>query len=521
LAKLFGFEIKAGKEEKPSALALPEPKLSDGALEMLPFGQSYNWGTSFDFDPPQDEIKLVTKYREVSLQPEFQKAIDDVINEAFDYGEKNTPVVLNLDNLPDEVSKSTKEKILEEYETVLRLLNFKQDAYQIFRRWYIDGRLYYQKIIDVANPSKGLTELRYVDPRRIRKIRQRKKSKNNQSDQSIQTVGVEVGVDYDEFYLYNPMGISPVNPQGIPITLDSISYIHSGLFSVDNKTVLSHLHQAIRWFNCLRQLEDSVVIYRLVRAPERRVFNVEVGDLPPRIAEQHVDQAIKKFRKKLSFDPSTGEVAEQKRFMTMQEDFWFPKRNGEGTEVTQLPGGQSLGQMDDVDYFKRKLYEALGVPISRLDPTSTWNAGRSSEITRDELKFTKFVNRLQLRFNGLFDDLLRAQLLLKKIIKEPEWKIIQPNLHYDYQQDNFFSELKWSEIFQNRFNMLENGSQFVGKFFTIRWIQENVLRMSEEEIDEMNREMDEERSSGIYQVTGLEQPLEMPPEDPPPAGPPR
>lgn len=486
--KLFGFQITRDVEEENKS-ALPEPKVADGALEVDGYGSSYLYSTTFDFAVPADENKLITKYRDLALQPEFDRAIDDIVNEFFSYESNEAPITLNLDNV--KMSDGIKEKIIKEFETLMNLLNFKENGYEIFRRWYIDGRLYYQMILNTKDQQKkGIKELRYIDPRKIRKVRQRK------TDKPVNHVqGVEMGVETKEFYIYNPHGISHQNPTGIPLQKDSIAYIHSGLLSKDNRTVLSYIHKAIKFFNCLRQLEDSLVIYRIVRAPERRVFNIEVGDLPPRKAEEHVENEIKKFRKKLSFDPSSGNVNENKQYLTMLEDFWFPKRDGRGTDITSLQAGANLGEIEDVEYFKKKLYEALNVPYTRLDSQNTFNLGRGGEITRDELKFTMFISRLRKKFNGLFNELLKTQLLLKGIINEKEWNKIWQKIDYDYQSNNYFSELKQSDIWQNRFNMMNDASQNVGKFFSKLWIQQNILKLTKEEIDEMDKEIDKERKA--------------------------
>ncbi len=493
MVELFGWEFKKSQAAKKNEneTALPEPKSNDGSLDIsndYGFGGAYGFGNNLlDYEAPQDEIKLVTKYRDLSGQSEIMRAIDDIINEAFSYDEDTYPVKLNITD--EALSEATKKKIYDEFEYILGLLNFDSDAYEVFRRWYVDGRIYYQKIIDPNQPSKGIKQLRYIDPRKIRKIRKRKGKPQNQQ---TQVQGVEVGVEYEEYYVYNPKGINQANPTGLKISLDAITFVHSGLFTKDNKTILSYIHQAIRFYNSLRNLEDAVVIYRLTRAPERRVFNVEAGQLPPNTAKEYLQNLMNKFRKKLSFDPITGEVLEQKRFLSMQEDFWFLKRDGKGTTVDILSGGQTLGELTDVEYFKKKLYESLNVPISRMDASQGFSIGRPSEITRDELKFSKFVSRLRKRFSHLFDDMLRTQLILKKIVTPEDWNRISKTLHYDFIEDNKFTELKDTEIYANRFNTLAIVAPQLGVFVSKKWAKVNVLRMTDEEIDEMQKEMDEE-----------------------------
>ena len=490
--KLFGFELVRSKDNNQiiAKTALPEPNQTDGSIEIGPYGVGnfYGYGANFEYEAIEDEVSLITKYRELSLQPEFEKAIDDIVNEAFAYDEDTLPVELNLDSV--NLSDSIKEKIRTEFEDILMLLDFKNNAYDMFKKWYVDGRLYYQVIIDEKSPKKGILGLKYIDPRKIRKVR-KKKVKKPEIEQ-----GIEIGLEFDEYYVYNPKGINHNNITGMNITKDAIVFIHSGVFSRNNKTIYSHLHKGIRLFNILRQLEDSIVIYRLSRAPERRVFNVEVGDLPRQKAEQYLRELIDKFRKKLTYDPLSGEVAEQKRIMSMQEDFWFPKRDGRGTSVDVLQSGQNLGEMEDVDYFRRKLYEALNVPITRLDSSTNFNLGRSSEITRDELKFSKFVTRLRKRFSSLFDGVLGKQLVLKKILSQKEWDDIIADVNYDFKEDNFFTELKWSEILQNRFNNLRDIDSYIGSFLSKKWVQQNILQMTEDEIQEMNEQIEEEKKDG-------------------------
>lgn len=484
--KLFGYEFNVGKpQDAKTVLRLPEDQNMDGALDIEPVSGFYTYGTSFEYDY-KDETELITKYRELSQQPEFERAIDSIVNEAFAYDDDVFPVELKFDE-GSEVPRNVQKKIGEEFETVLNLLNFKSQSFDVFKRWYVDGRLFYQKVVDEKKSKNGIVELKYLDPRKIRKIRKRKLKGREAAINSI-----DVNPEYEEFYLYNPKGITRDNPQGIPMTMDSIVYIHSGILSRNNKTVLSHMHKAIKFFNALRNVEDAVVIYRLTNSVERRVFNVEIGDLPASQAKAYLHDTINKFRKKSSYDPVSGEVVEQKRFLTMLEDFWFPKREGKGTTVENLQAGQNLGELEDVEYFKKKLYESLNVPLSRLDPTNQFSLGRSTEISREEIYFTKFIERLRKRFNFLFDDLLKTQLILKGVIKASDWEEIAKDISYDYLKDNHFSELKDSEIWSNRFNMLRDMDNIVGTYVSRNWVYKNILHMTDDEIEQMKKELQKE-----------------------------
>ena len=488
--RIWGPSLEKKTSEEPqqqiskNSLVLPDENTYDGSI-IVDSSSFSQYGTNFDYQIPEDESVLITKYRDLAEQPEIDKAVNAIINECFSYDDDAMPVSIRLDDV--KLSEPIKKKIREEFETILYMLNFKYDSYDVFKRWYVDGRLYYQKVYDENNIKKGIVQLKYIDPRKIRKVKRKLDTKNSNLDKNL------TNQEYEEFYIYNPDGINNKDPRGYRISKDSITYIHSGLFTKENKTILSHLHKAIRFYNVLRSIEDSVVIYRLVRSAEKRVFNIEVGDLPTQAAEQQMKKVIDKFRKKLSFNPQTGEVIEQKRFMTMIEDFWFAKRDGKGTTVDVLTSGQNLGEMDDVDYFKKKLYESLNVPISRLDSTTGFSLGRASEISREELAFSKFISRLRKRFSGLFDDLLRSQLIAKKILTDKEWRDINRDVVYDFLEDNFFTEMKWSEIYQNRFNMMRDANDLVGEHFSKVWAQKNILKMSDEEIIEEKKKIEKER----------------------------
>ncbi len=488
LSRLFGYSVTKPEQESERRVTFSEPDNMDGAMEVNSgiYGGFYNVVKNLDLDASIDETYLITNYRKIAQEPEFDKAIQDIVNEVFSYDGEVYPVSLNLQDV--KIGKAAKKKITDEYEKILRMLNFKADAYDVFKKWYVDGRLYYHKVIDTNNPKKGIQELRPIDPRRIRKIREL-------IDHGKAEHGVQINQKYEEYYLYNPSGLSNKNLTGLKIAKDSICFVNSGLFAKDSKSIISYIHKAIRFFNALRQIENSLVIYRLSRASEKRVFNIEIGDLPAQKAESYIQELIQRHRKKLTFNQETGEVAENTRFMTMQEDYWFPKRDGKGTQVDILSGGQNLGDIEDVMYFKNKLYESLNVPVSRLDSSTMFNVGRTSEMTRDELRFQKFINKIRKKFSGLFDDILKTQLLLKKIVTEEEWnQIIYPDLRYDYLEDNFFTEIKWSEIYQNRFTVMRDAVEAKEQGFVSKeWIRRNILNISDEERDKIEKEIEAEK----------------------------
>jgi hypothetical protein len=487
MAELFGFTIARKKQDdqQDNLPSIVSPTQDDGAVEVAPGGA---YGTYVDLEgKAKNEGELVTKYRQMVQQPECDSAVQDVVNEAIVVTEDSGPVSIVLDNLdyPD----SIKNKITKEFESVLKMLDFNNTAYDIFRKWYVDGRLYYHIVIDEKNPRQGIKDLRYIDPRKIRKIREPITEKDKRT-------GVTVYKGINEYYMYNQGGMTSANSsQGVKIAKDSIAYCHSGLLDERNSMVYSYLHKALKPLNQLRMLEDAVVIYRLARAPERRVFYIDVGNLPKMKAEQYMRDMMVKHKNKLIYDASTGEVRDDRKFMTMLEDFWLPRREGgRGTEITTLPGGQSLGEMDDVDYFRRKLYKSLNVPVTRMDAENQFNLGRASEITRDELKFNKFIMRLRTRFSILFDEILEIQLALKGVITRAEWKEMKQDIHFDYQEDNHFTELKDTEIMQGRLQILGEIDGYVGKYFSEDWVRKNVLRMTEEDIKNEQKQIDKEAS---------------------------
>ena len=504
--QLFGFEIKKRNEEPAPVSFAPKPN-DDGAMVVQAGGI---YGTYVDMDGSiRTETELVTRYRELSQHPELELAIDDVINEAMVGDSQDSPVEINLDDLeqPDRI----KDLITEEFKNILNLLEFNDYSYDIFKKWYVDGRLYYHLIVDPKDLRAGIKELRYIDPRNIRKVREQKKKRTEG--------GVPVVQDGAEYYVYNNKGFikapgsTATNSQGIKIAKDSIVNVTSGLVNPGGDTVLSYLHKAIKPMNQLRSMEDSLVIYRISRAPERRIFYIDVGNLPKMKAEQHLRDMMTRFKNKIVYNADTGEIRDDRKFMTMLEDFWLPRREGgKGTEITTLPGGQNLGQIDDIVYFQRKLYKALNVPISRLEPETVYNLGRSTEISRDEIKFAKFVDRLRMKFSQLFTKLLQRQLILKGVVTLEEWPDFARSIRYDYAIDNYFAELKETEILRDRAQMVRDLDDYVGKYYSNEWIRKNVLRQTEEEIKEIDKQIAEEIKSGVIQQGDEEQAAQTQPQ---------
>ena len=488
MVQLFGFEISRKKqqdqEEKNKSFALPQN--DDGAV-TIQSGAYY--GTYVDLDGVvRNEIELITRYREMAMQPELETAIDEIVNEAIVNDDSESGVEIDTDELKQ--PENIKKKIREEFDYVLKLLDFGNMGHELFRRWYTDGRLFYHVIIDDKSPQKGIQELRYIDPRRIRKIREIQKAKDTVS-------GMEIIKNMKEYYLYNERGMIGAHSNlGTKIAIDAVVNVNSGLMDSKRAMVLSYLHKAIKPLNQVRMVEDATVIYRLSRAPERRVFYIDVGNMPTIKAEQYLRDVMAKYRNKLVYDSSTGEIKDDRKHLSMLEDFWLPRREGgKGTEITTLPGGMNLGELEDVKYFEKKLYKALGVPMSRLEQSQGFSLGRSTEITRDELKFTKFVNRLRNKFSTLFDDLLKLQLVLKKICTEEEWKEFKENIWYDYKKDNNFTELKEAELLQNRITTLQLVDPYVGRYYSMAWVRKNVLQMDDDEIEEIMQQIEEEKAA--------------------------
>ena len=497
---LFGFTISRKEDENSQAVqqSFTPPVNDDGALTIT---SAAYYGTYVDLDgSAKNEIELIGRYREMAMQPEIESAIDDIINEAIcqDDDGKNIRMILDELKQPDKIKKS----LQAEFNTVLRLLNYNQMAQDVFRRYYVDGRLYYHIIVDREAPTDGIKELRYIDPRKIRKVREVKKSKDERT-------GVEVANVINEYYIFNDKVISGSSsnfgPVGVRITTDSIINVVSGLMDSRRAVVLSYLHKAIKPLNQLRMIEDATVIYRISRAPERRIFYIDVGNLPKLKAEQYLRDIMVKYKNKLVYDAQTGEVRDDRKFMSMMEDFWLPRREGgKGTEITTLPGGQNLGELEDVKYFEKKLYKALSVPVSRLNPESSgFSLGRTNEITRDELKFAKFVDRLRNKFSNLFDQAMRVQVVLKGICTAEEWDMMKENIYYDFIKDNNFTELKDAELMTNRLGLLQTIDPYTGRYFSQLWIQRNVLRLSDDEIEEMDKEIEMEKEQGLGLPVGV------------------
>ena len=497
---LFGFTISRKEDENSQAVqqSFTPPVNDDGALTIT---SAAYYGTYVDLDgSAKNEIELIGRYREMAMQPEIESAIDDIINEAIcqDDDGKNIRMILDELKQPDKIKKS----LQAEFNTVLRLLNYNQMAQDVFRRYYVDGRLYYHIIVDREAPTDGIKELRYIDPRKIRKVREVKKSKDERT-------GVEVANVINEYYIFNDKVISGSSsnfgPVGVRITTDSIINVVSGLMDSRRAVVLSYLHKAIKPLNQLRMIEDATVIYRISRAPERRIFYIDVGNLPKLKAEQYLRDIMVKYKNKLVYDAVTGEVRDDRKFLSMMEDFWLPRREGgKGTEITTLPGGQNLGELEDVKYFEKKLYKALSVPVSRLNPESSgFSLGRTNEITRDELKFAKFVDRLRNKFSNLFDQAMRVQVVLKGICTAEEWDMMKENIYYDFIKDNNFTELKDAELMTNRLGLLQTIDPYTGRYFSQLWIQRNVLRLSDDEIEEMDKEIEMEKEQGLGLPVGV------------------
>jgi hypothetical protein len=478
--QLFGLEFGKKKPEKQNPLSVVPPSTDDGStvITTAPGAANY-YGLVLDMDSiVKNENDLIRRYREVAQYSDCDAAIADIVNESI-VTDDDKSIEIKLDNL--KLSDAIKTKITEEFEEVLRLLDFEEFGPDIFRQWYIDGRVYYQALIDPTNIKNGIAELRKIDPRKIRKIKNVQKQRNDK--------GIDVVIGIEEYYLYNDKGISEQTTQGIKLTTDSVIYCPSGLIDPNSGMTLGHLHKAVKPTNQLKMIEDAVVIYRISRAPERRIFYVDVGNLPKIKAEQYVNDIMNKFRNKIVYDATTGEVRNDRKHLSMMEDFWMPRREGgKGTEITTLPGGQTLGQIEDIQYFQSKLFQSLNVPLGRLQPSTGFSIGRSTEITREEVKFNKFITRLRKKFSNLLSDALRIQLISKGIIREDEWSDIKPNIYFDFQKDNYFSELKESEVLMNRLATLQQISMYVGTYYSQEWIQKNVLQQSDDDIKEISKQ---------------------------------
>jgi len=488
MAELFGFSIqKAQKDQGPREKTFTDPTSDDGAIEIAGGGF---FSSVLDTDGRErNDLDLIRRYRDISMQSECDAAIEDIVNEGIISNLNDIPVNIDLHNL--QYSEKIKTRIREEFSEVLRLLSFGEKGHDIFRRWYIDGRIYYHKIIDSKDPKRGLLQLRHIDATKIRKV------KETQKDPDPKNHGIEMVTKVNEYFIYTDKGFASAggqgNDQGIKIAADSIVYVPSGLLDHNSGRVISYLHKAIKPVNQLRMIEDAIVIYRISRAPERRIFYIDVGNLPKIKAEQYLKDVMNRYRNKLVYDATTGEIRDDRNHMSMLEDFWLPRREGgRGTEITTLPGGSNLGEIDDIIYFQRKLYRSLNVPISRLEAENGFSMGRASEITRDELKFTKFVQRIRKKFTPLFTDLLKTNLLLKGIISPEDWPKMQEHIQYDFMEDGHFAELKDAELLNDRIQTLDGIQSYIGTFFSKEFVLRKVLNLTDAEIKEMRDQMAKE-----------------------------
>ena len=519
--KLFGFTlgskdvVQVQAPEQPS-FALPTTAIDDGAVTIT---QNAYYGTYVDLEGSiRNELELITRYREMANHPELEMAIDDIVNEAITHDVTGRTVDIILDKLKQ--PEAVKKKIIEEFENILDMLNFGNLSDDLFKRWYIDGRIYYHVVVDEKKPKEGIQELRYIDPRKIRKVREVKKEKDPKT-------GADIIKSIAEYYVYSDRGTttqtygSSVN-SGLRIAPESIINVNSGLMDAKNTFVISYLHKAIKPLNQLRMIEDAVCIYRISRAPERRVFYIDVGNLPRGKAEQYLKDIMVKYRNKMVYDANTGELRDDRKHMSMLEDFWLPRREGgKGTEITTLPAGQNLGELEDVKYFREKLLQSLNVPLSRLQPNDGGmiGVGRTSEVTRDEVKFTKFIIRLRNKFSQIFDHALRIQCVLKGICTSEEWEEFKDKIYYDYKKDNNFTELRDAELLRERVGLLQLVDPYIGHYYSAEWVKKKILQFTDEDIQKMDKQMKEESDAGVGQpvITQGEQPEitseQYPPED--------
>jgi hypothetical protein len=504
MARLFGFSIDDTEKIPPSVVSPVPENNADGSDHYLTSGF---FGSYVDIEGIyRTEFDLIKRYREMALHPECDSAIEDIIQEAIVSDTHDSPVEIELSNL--NASDGIKSKIREEFKAVKDLLDFDKKAHEIYRNWYIDGRLYYHKVIDFKKPEEGIVELRYIDSMKMRYVRQQKKA---EKDVRMANVNNDNPMEYEfpeieEYFVYSPKSTFPSQMpsamtggnKGIKMTRDSVAYCTSGLVDRNKGSTLSYLHKAIKAVNQLRMIEDSLVIYRLSRAPERRIFYIDVGNLPKIKAEQYLRDVMMRYRNKLVYNADTGEIKDDKKYMSMLEDFWLPRREGgRGTEITTLPGGQNLGEITDIKYFQEKLFKALNVPVTRIGGDGGFNLGRSSEILRDEVKFSKFVGRLRKRFSALFSDILKTQLLLKNVITPEDWDIMSQHIQYDFLYDNHFAELKDSELMAERLTMVASAEPYVGRYFSQDYLRRKILRQTDEEILEQDKIMKKEIEDGV------------------------
>ena len=493
MAELFGFNITRVKPQTDPKQQFSQPQAEDGTQVVAAGGF---FGSYLDMEgTAKTEQDLIRRYREIALHPECDMAIEDIVNEAITSNENKQSVKVITDGL--DYSSAIKVRIEEEFADVLRLLQFNTRGHDLFRRWYVDGRIFFQKVIDAENTKNGITELKYLDPRKIKKIREVRKRR---PEGMVSPTNINIADETVEYFVYNERGIQgSAAIQGIKIAVDTIAFCPSGMIDQNkNGLILSYLHKAIKPVNQLRMIEDAAVIYRIARAPERRIFKIDVGNLPKAKAESYLRDVMARYRNKLVYDASTGEIRDDRNYMSMLEDFWLPSREGgRGTDITTLPGGANLGEIADIEYFRAKLYRSLNVPVSRLEASQGFNLGRASEISRDELKFTKFVGRLRKKFTELFNDLLRTQLIIKGVISETEWPLIRDSIFYDFLQDGHFAELKNTEMMRERLNLAREVRDYVGKYFSVNYVRRNILKQTEAEIKKMDAEIKKEIDDGI------------------------
>jgi len=504
MARLFGFSIDDTEKIPPSVVSPVPENNADGSDHYLTSGF---FGSYVDIEGIyRTEFDLIKRYREMALHPECDSAIEDIIQEAIVSDTNDSPVEIELSNL--NASEGIKKRIREEFKAVKDLLDFDKKAHEIYRNWYIDGRLYYHKVIDFKKPEEGIVELRYIDAMKMRYVRQQKKQ---DKDARIANINNDNPMEYEfpeieEYFVYSPKSTYPSQMpsamtggnKGLKMTRDSVAYCTSGLVDRNKGSTLSYLHKAIKAVNQLRMIEDSLVIYRLSRAPERRIFYIDVGNLPKVKAEQYLRDVMMRYRNKLVYNADTGEIKDDKKYMSMLEDFWLPRREGgRGTEITTLPGGQNLGEITDIKYFQEKLFKALNVPVTRIGGDGGFNLGRSSEILRDEVKFSKFVGRLRKRFANLFNDILKTQLLLKNVITPEDWDVMSEHIQYDFLYDNHFAELKDSELMAERLTMVASAEPYVGRYFSQDYLRRKILRQTDEEIIEQDKIMKQEIEDGV------------------------
>src|SRR5210317_1696155 len=493
MAELFGFSITRLKKQADPKQAFTTAQADDGTQTVNAGG---HFGSYLDMEgTAKTEQDLIRRYREIALHPECDMAIEDIVNEAITSNENKQSVKVITDGL--NYSSKIKVRIEEEFSEVLRLLQFNTRGHDLFRRWYVDGRIFFQKVIDAENTKNGIVELKYLDPRKVKKIREVRKRR---PEGMTSPTNINIADETIEYFVYNERGIQGAAAiQGIKVAVDTIAFCPSGMIDQNkNGLILSYLHKAIKPVNQLRMIEDAAVIYRIARAPERRIFKIDVGNLPKAKAESYLRDVMARYRNKLVYDASTGEIRDDRNYMSMLEDFWLPSREGgRGTDITTLPGGANLGEITDIEYFQKKLYRSLNVPVSRLEASTGFNMGRSTEITRDELKFTKFVQRLRKKFTELFSDLLRTQLVLKGIIAEEDWHTIRDYVKYDFLQDGHFAELKQAEMMRERIQLANEVRDFIGKFYSVQYVRKNILRQSDKEIEDIDKQIKKEIDDGI------------------------